>query len=69
MTPQEYQNNFKKELLELLQKYNAAIELQQFDSLYMPEQAMVIEFEFDESLFKENQTGTIPSLFLGSHFG
>ena len=47
-------------------KYKAEICLEQFNTKYLPEEKIVINFEYDESLFEENGTGIIPQLVIGS---
>jgi len=68
MTPQQKQDNFKKELLDLLRNYEAEITLEQFSFKYGVEEKIVVNFKFDESLFEENNTGIIPDLVLGKYF-
>lgn len=66
MKPIEIQQNFYKELRMLLLKYKAEICLEQFETIYLPEEKIVVNFEYDESLFEENNTGIIPQLIIGS---
>jgi hypothetical protein len=65
MTPLEKQQNFKKELKQLLKKYGAEISLEDFGRNYDVDNKIVVDFEFDESLYNENGTGIIPQLILG----
>ena len=66
MKPIEIQQNFHNELKQLLLKYKAEICLVQFETRYLPEEKIVINFEYDESLYEENETGIIPQLIIGS---
>ena len=66
MKPIEIQQNFHNELKQLLLKYKAEICLEQFETRYLPEEKIVINFEYDESLYEENGTGIIPQLIIGS---
>ncbi len=68
MTPQEKQDNFKKELELLFKKYKAEMVLEQFGSGYITEEKIIIQFDFDEELFKEHNTGIVPDLVIGSYF-
>lgn len=68
MTPQEKQNNFKNELLELLRKYKAEMTLQDFGYNYMRDEKIVIAFDYDETLIEENGTKIVTDLILGSYF-
>ena len=66
MKPIEIQQNFHNELKQLLLKYKAEICLEQFETRYLPEEKIVINFEYDESLYEKNETGIIPQLIIGS---
>ncbi len=66
MKPIEIQQKFHNELKKLLSKYKAEICLQQFETRFLPEEKIVVNFEYDESLFEENGTGIIPDLVIGS---
>ena len=59
MKPIEIQQNFHNELKQLLLKYKAEICLEQFETRYLPEEKIVINFEYDESLYEKNETGII----------
>ena len=67
MTPIEKQQNFHKELKELLFKYKAELSIEDFGHGYLPDEKIVVIFQFDESLFVENETGIIPQLILGRY--
>lgn len=67
MTPIEKQQHFHKELKELLFKYKAELSIEDFGHGYLPDEKIVVNFEFDESLFVENETGIIPQLVLGTY--
>ena len=65
MNPIEKQQNFYKELKQLLLKYDAEITIEDFGREYLPKEEIVIDFGYDESLFDDNFTGSIPQLRLG----
>jgi len=67
MTPLEIQQQFHKELKELLLKYKAEVTIEEFGHGYITDSKMVVNFEFNESLFEENNTGIIPQLVLGTY--
>ena len=67
MTPLEKQQNFHKEIKELLLKYKAELSIEDFGYGYLPDEKIVVDFEFDESLYPENETGIIPKLILGRY--
>ena len=62
----EKQKNFHVELCELLKKYNAEITLENFGREYMRYEKIVVTFGYDESLYKENGSGIVPDLVLGT---
>ena len=66
MTPFEKQQQFHVELKELLKKHKAEIALEDFGTGYITEEKIVVNFEYDETLFEEHNTGVIPQLVLGS---
>jgi hypothetical protein len=68
MTPQDKQDAFYKELKELLVKYNAELTLEDVSrNQYFSDTEIVVEFNYDESLYEENGTGCIPYLKLGKY--
>lgn len=67
MTPLEKQAEFHKELKRLLRKYKAEILIEDFGVGYSRDQKIVVDFDYDESLFEEHKTGVIPQLILGSY--
>ena len=66
MTLEEKQKQFKVELSTLLAKYKAEITIEDFGRNYMRDEKMVVTFGYDETLFKENGSGIIPDLVLGT---
>lgn len=68
MTPLEKQKNFARELKALLDKYKAEISIEDFGRAYMRDEKMVVSFQYDDSLYQENDTGMIPDLVLGTFF-
>lgn len=67
MTPLDKQKAFHKELKELLDKYNAEMMLEDFGHGYMQDYKIVIDFEYDESFFKDHKTGIIPQLIIDTY--
>jgi len=67
MTPKEYQQNFYKELKELLNKYNAEISIERQGRQFFEEEIIVVDFAYDESFYEEHETGIIPQLILGTY--
>lgn len=66
MTLIDKQKNFHVELCELLKKYKAEITLEDFGRGYMRNENIVVKFDFDEALYKENGCGIVPDLVLGT---
>jgi len=66
MTPKEKQEAFDRELTQLLKKYNAEIVIENKTTCYSQHYFMQVDFEWDESMIEEHNTGVIPSLLLGS---
>ena len=64
MTPLAKQERFHEELKELLTKYKADILLEDFGKGYQIDYKIIVEFEYDESFYKEHGTGIIPDLVL-----
>lgn len=68
MTPKDKRDNFEKELKELLDKYKAEIIIGDFGSGYSTNPKIVVDFEYDESLFViGNEIGLIPQLIIGTY--
>jgi hypothetical protein len=63
MTAKEKQEQFIKELNELLRKYNAELCIEDFGHDYSQDWKIVVDFQFDESL---EDTGIVPQLKIGS---
>ena len=66
MNPKEKQQEFYKELKQLLLKYEAEIMINDFGINYVSDNKIVVDFGYDESLFKEYNTGIVPQLILGT---
>ena len=66
MTLIEKQQDFKRELSQLLSKYKAEISLEDFGRAYMRNDKMVVTFGYDERLVEENGSGIIPDLVIGT---
>ena len=67
MTPTEKQQEFHKELKLLLKKYNAEMMIEDFGRDYVRDNKIVVDFGYDESFYKEYETGIIPQLILGTY--
>jgi len=66
MSPLEKQQSFHKELKELLLKYKAEITIEDVSPrVYNTDEQIVINFDYDESLYEKYNTGIIPELILG----
>lgn len=65
MTPQEKQQQFHKELKELLIKFGAELLIEDFGVGYCHDSKIVVDFNYDESLYEGNGTGIVPQLILG----
>jgi hypothetical protein len=61
----EKQEKFHKELKDLLLKFKAEINLENFGSAWADNEKIVIDFAFDEELFEKTNTGIIPQIILG----
>jgi hypothetical protein len=68
MSPIEKQQAFKKELQDLLKKFDASMEIEGFGSDYIEDDKIVVDFNFDEQMFNEHGTGCAPQLVLGRFF-
>lgn len=66
MTPIEKQQAFEKELKLLLNKFNASIEIEDFGSGYIEDNKIVVDFNFDEKMCEEHDTGITPQLVIGN---
>ena len=66
MNPKEKQQEFYKELKQLLLKYDAEIMIEDFGRNYVSDNKIVVDFRYDENLFKGHNTGIVPQLILGS---
>lgn len=67
MTPQEKQQQFHKELKELLIKFGAELLIEDFGVGYHIDSEIVVDFKWDESMFENNETGITPQLILGRY--
>jgi hypothetical protein len=52
-------------LKDLLLKFKAEINLENFGSAWADNEKIVIDFAFDEELFEKTNTGIIPQIILG----
>lgn len=68
MSPVEKQQQFEKELKELLKKFNASMEIEDFGRNYFEDNKIVVDFNFDEKMFEEHGTGIAPQLVIGRFF-
>ena len=67
MTPKEKQENFHKELIDLLGRYKAEIIIEDFARGYSSDPKIVVNFYWDEDLIEENNTGRVDDLILGTY--
>lgn len=67
-TPKEKQESFIKELKELLNKYNAELNVEDFGVNWVNDDKIVVDFNYDEELFFKSNTGVIPQIVLGYSF-
>jgi len=65
MSPIEKQQNFHKELKELLLKYDAEITIDDNYIGYTSNPKIVVEFNWDFQFIEKFDTGIIPDLILG----
>lgn len=65
MTPEQIKEMFHKELKDLLLKFDAEIELEQFGTGYAINEKIVVNFGYNEKLLKEHNTGIVPQLIIG----
>lgn len=66
MTALQFQQQFHKELKQLLAKYKAELTIEDFGRDYMPYEKMVVNFEWSEDFFNSEDSGIIPQLILGT---
>jgi hypothetical protein len=59
-------NKFHSELKALLAKYDAEIEIQEFDRDWGSDEKMVVNFSWDEDLSNRTGDGIVPQLIIGS---
>lgn len=65
MSPIERQQNFHRELKQLLLKYDAEISIDDNNIGYESYPQIVVEFKWDSQFIKDFDTGIIPDLILG----
>lgn len=65
MTPIEKQQEFYKKLKALLIEYKAEICIEETIRGYFTESKIVVDFDYDEFMAEQFETGVIPSLDLG----
>lgn len=68
MTPVEKQQQFEKELKELLKKFDASMEIEDIYDYDFENNKIVVDFNFDEKMFEEHGIGIAPQLVIGRFF-
>ena len=56
---------FKKELRELLVKYDAELAIEDFGKEWSPDEMMVVNFRYDEDLANRTNDGIVPDWVVG----
>ena len=56
---------FKKELMELLVKYDAELAIEDFGKEWSPDEMMVVNFRYDEDLANRTNDGIVPDWIVG----
>lgn len=56
---------FKKELMELLVKYDAELAIEDFGKEWSPDEMMVVNFRWDEDLANRTNDGIVPDWVIG----
>ena len=56
---------FKKELRELLVKYDAELAIEDFGKEWSPDEMMVVNFRYDEDLANRTNDGIVPDWIVG----
>ena len=56
---------FKKELRELLVKYDAELAIEDFGKEWSPDEMMVVNFRWDEDLANRTNDGIVPDWVIG----
>ena len=56
---------FKKELMELLVKYDAELAIEDFGKEWSPDEMMVVNFRWDEDLANRTGDGIVPDWVIG----
>ena len=56
---------FKKELMELLAKYDAELVIEDFGKEWSSDEMMVVNFRWDEDLANRTNDGIVPDLVIG----
>ena len=56
---------FKKELSELLVKYDAELAIEDFGKEWSPDEMMVVNFRYDEDLANRTNDGIVPDWIVG----
>ena len=56
---------FKKELMELLVKYDAELAIEDFGKEWSPDEKIVVNFSWDEDLAKRTNSGNVPYWIVG----
>lgn len=67
MTPIEKQQEFYSKLKALLVEYKAEISIEETFKNYYIETKIVVDFDYDEFMAEQFETGIIPSLDLGKY--
>ena len=56
---------FKKELMELLAKYDAELVIEDFGKEWSPDEKIVVNFSWDEDLANRTNDGIVPDWVIG----
>jgi len=62
---EDKQQQFQKELKELLVKYDASLEVEQYGIDGACDVKIIVSFEFDKNLYDETGNGAIPQWIVG----
>ncbi len=65
LSTKEKQEQFHKELKDLLAKYKAELTIEDFGRNYLEDWKIVVDFKYDESFFEKEDTGVVPQLIIG----
>ena len=65
MSGRDKVEQFKKELRELLVKYDAELAIEDFGKEWSPDEMMVVNFRWDEDLANRTSDGIVPDWVIG----